>query len=96
MSDIITKELQSLVERLLYSLGRTTHHSGDSIVMELYLQQIASHIKQTLETLHRCGYGKKLLGFSPHMASYGTYPRGMLKYTTTVWYFYRQDADLYY
>lgn len=51
MADFINKELQRPAESLLYSLRQTTHQSGDSTEVVLYIQKIASYIKQTLEIL---------------------------------------------
>lgn len=52
-ADLISIVLQSLAQSLLYSLRQTTHQCGDSTKVVLYLQQIASYIKQTLGILPR-------------------------------------------
>lgn len=38
MADIINQKLQRVAESLLYSLRQTTHQSGDSTEVALYLQ----------------------------------------------------------
>lgn len=76
VADLISIVLQSLAQSLLYSPRQTTHQCGDSTKVVLYLQQIASYIKQTLGLLPRSRGGYLVLA--------PTWLRiGMLKYTNT-------------
>lgn len=88
MADFINKELQKPAVSLLYSLRQTTHQSGDSNEVVLYIPKIASYIKQTLEILP-CSSAKA----ESYLDLAHTWPPmekntcGMLKYTNNFVFF---------